>query len=108
MSVESALVEVGDVPWALAVVVWETGEEDQADGPEQDGDGHAYGGHDRGRHETAVAGGRGYDFRAPVEECRNVDALCALDYAGAVDPGLDWCAACINKLATCGNMLVVQ
>ena len=83
------MIEAGDLAWRLAVVGWERGEEEEADGEEHGGDRAGDCGDDR------CVGNRcccmrlwvccrlGYGV-APVEEPNDVDLLYALDQTGLV------------------------
>ena len=82
----------------MAVVGRETGEENEANGPEHDGDGDGDGGHNPGVDDgvnLGDTGGGGFGKSgAPVPECDDVGLLSALDDAGTVDPCFDGSTTC--------------
>ena len=100
---EDAAEEVVRVAGGLAVVRGQALVEEDADGPEEDGNAPAdcdcrgrMGDEERGRG-GAGDGGLG-DVGAPPPECGDVDLLGSLDDAGAEDPGGDGRAALVAEV----------
>ena len=97
LAAQEGAVEGGDAAGGLAVVVWQAEEEDDADSPHEQRDGHRDScqgrpvGYERG---SLYAGqGQCVEARTPEPQQDDVDLLRALDGAGAETPGRDGDAA---------------